>query len=242
MYGRACFRLVGQLAVLVLGVTTARADVVIDSFDTVNPWNTFNTPTMPGVIQGPLSGTGILGNRTLSTSAGLNNGGDFIGIGTADFGSLSGQGIFDVALNASTATSVTLRYDSFGTLDVSGLAGIGLDILAYNNGSVTTESIVTLETTSGNLVSSPQVFPNIAPGVQMFLIPFADFTGLGSLTGVTAVIIQFNSNNSSGSDITLDGVRFASVPEPASLAAWGLMATISSVGCSLRRRRSKTGS
>jgi len=213
------------------------APVVVDTFSTVNPWNVYQTFTAPGTVQSNVSGAGILGQRDVTIGApGLVNGGDFLGIGTADFGSLTGQGVLDLNLNANTNSAITLNYDNFGVMNFSGDLGIGLDILAYNNGSVQTQNQIILTTTTGLLTASAITFPNVPPGSMIFLIPFASFTGPGSLSSVTGIQFIFNSNNSSGFDITLDGIQVLATPEPSSLLAW---VSVLAAGWFARRRFQK---
>jgi len=200
------------------------APISIDTFNVPGPWATYNTPVGPGTIRVNDSGPSILGQRDMIFGApGLSNLGDAVGIGTATFGTHTGQGVLDISFNGSTTTKVTLFYDNFGTQDFSSDAGILLNVLAYNNGSVNSEHTVTLTTGSGNLVGKI-TFPNVPVGPQSFLIPFSAFTGNpAGLASVTAITLDINSNNSSGFDFTLDSIAIAAVPEPSTLLLFGAL-------------------
>ena len=204
------------------------APLVIDTFDTPGAPAVFDPPPSfgPGTLIANDAGSGILGQRDLAVGApGLTFAvGDGIAIG---------GGLLDVASNGSATFATMLNYDSFGTLDLNGYSGVELVIMAYNNGSVTTQNVIELQTATGTLTSAPQTFPNIPPGPITFFIPFSAFSGPGSLGQVTAIQVFLNSNNSAGFDITLDSLQLRELPEPSSILVWGSMVGL---GLLVRRR------
>lgn len=203
------------------------APIVIDTFDSPNPGAVLPPPTGPGALRTNDAGSGILGQRDFSAGgSGLVNFGDGARIGTATGSPFSGQGILDLAWGSASTFSITLNYDNFGTLALSPADQLQLQVLAYNNGSVTTQNTFTITTVGGTLTSGPVTFPNVNPGPQTFSFPLSSFTpasGSPNLSQVTGISLTFNTNGSAGPDITLDGIQVAPVPEPTTIALWSVI-------------------
>jgi hypothetical protein len=215
-----------------LAPPSAHADVIIDTFDHPSPQVLFAAPGFAGLPVVHSHGT-ILGNRTLSVNS-------VISAGAFPGGVAIGGGTFEVSSNSLTSFHTFLLYTggSFGVQDWAGLSGFGLTMLAYNNGSVTTDLTITIFTTTGNLVGTTD-FPNVPPGPMQFVVPFAIFAGPGNLGAVTGVQFEFNSGvvhgDSFGFDMALDEIRV--IPEPASIAVWSLVGI---GGLALARLRKRT--
>lgn len=225
--------LLAAAVALAFAGSVSAAPITIDTFDFPNPGAMYGTGTGAGTLRTNDTHGSILGQRDLVLNHPLVNVAELIRIGVATANPFLGQGIFEVNSNAMSVFSVTLNYDNFGTLDFSNDLGIALAILAYNNGSVTTQNQIVLTTATGTLTATA-TFPNVSPGPQSFLMPFSSFTGPGDLSQVTGIAVTFNSNNSGGFDAALDSISVVPIPEPTTWATFGALAAFG--GFAARRR------
>lgn len=209
-------RLIASLVVALSlgGASVSAAPVTIDTFDTPASAQTFIGPT--GAINTSHSGTGILGTRTLTTSGALALG-DVFSIGAGAFSAFTGT----------SAIETSLAYSSFGTQNFSGDLGINFHFSFLDAGvsATSTEVDVVLTTSTGTLTGSITLADSATAFSATLL--FSSFTGPGSLSSVTGITVIFNNGGTpnQGTDFVLDGLSVTSnVPEPMSVALFGLTA------------------
>lgn len=228
MLTRMSVRLVAAVCALALvaGVAPA-APVTIDNFNTPGAPAVFSPFTPAGNLGAPTTGAGILGTRQLSITNALSALGDGVAIG---------GGILNAVSSDTTAYATVLNYNFGGTLDASPSAGITLDMRSIDGGFTTSTAVeATLFTTTGNRTLTGfninDILPVGEPGTPVVL-PFASFTGPGSVGSITGLQVRFNSAPTrAGVDLTLSQiwvtegtfVRDNPVPEPTTLAVFGLL-------------------
>lgn len=204
-----------------LVAVAAQAATTIDTFDNPSPAVVFaSLGAGPAVLDGPRTGGGILGSRRLRKDGEAFEVGDSLTIGD---GALV---VVSQPFQDADSTVITfLNYDFTGLPDGSAsFAGdVGLELTftfieSYDfPGLDFLDAIITLETTSGVLQAVGAAFNDLAGGTRTDLVPYASFSGPGSLAQVTSLEIRFNDPFTSRRlDFTL--TRLASVPEPATAA------------------------
>jgi hypothetical protein len=230
-------RIVAALALIAAACWSPNANaapILLDDFSTAGF-------TANPVASGTLQTQGVLGSpRTVIVGApGLQNGGDFIGV-------LTGPKQFSSQSAANSAFTTTLSY-TFAPLTLSTASNLGLGFVSIDGGSTDPthlSALLQVNTTSGTL-SETLSFPS-GNSLQNFLIPFAALTGSGDLSHTTGITLTFNTavgGPSPGADFILSGdtgihIFDNPVPEPASLATFGLIGLVSVV---VVRRKLKVG-
>jgi hypothetical protein len=197
--------------------SVSAAPIVLDDFQN-NP-GTWNPVTAPGVLQNNA-------DRTLTLGVpGLQNGGDFLGVG---------GGQFSFQSNTISTYSASLEY-SFGPVALSGANNLALDFLSIDAGStlVTDLSVLMEVITSTGTLSQAFLLPE-GNFPQSFLLSFAGLAGAGDLASTIGLRLTFNNVNDAGVDFILtgdDGVRITNgeIPEPATLATFGLMGLVGGI-------------
>jgi hypothetical protein len=251
---------------LVIGVFTcwpvaARADLVIDTFDSPTPAQKYNdTSANPFTSTVPAGSAGIglfNGSRTYTVTqtdgAALFTLGTAGAIGTdpltpgADKGSLR-------FFSGSIPSVGVLEYPStIPSGSPANFAGAG-DQFVFDFGFVDggigpgsgalLETFIQLTTTSGPLTASVS-FPD-STGPVGFSVPFSAFSGPGSFSSVTGLRIFFNDSNGPfaggfgepQTDFQLNSLSLRIIPEPGSLLVWGLVG-VTAVVYSRRRLKAK---
>jgi hypothetical protein len=209
----------------------------------------FSLPPSPGhfVNSGSLTGSfpSVPGVGTFGATRNLSYTGTNPGTGNTwvtNFEALGvNSGSFPGQLAFATQTSaveVTLNYSSFGILDLTGFGSIDFVFNPVFDPGVGPPFIieVVLTTTSGTLTTSGLPVP-LPPAGGIFSIPFSGFSGPGSLSAVTGITIALNNGGSpsTAADFVLDEIRFSIIPEPGTMALFGL-GLLGVVGVTLRRR------
>ena len=222
-------------ALLLLGLTVASlgaftqnasaAPIVLDAF-TAAP-GSWSTGTAPGVLQSQ----GVAGSpRTLTLNPpGLANGGDFLGVG---------GGQFSFQSNSSSTYSAALSYDLGASLPFQTTDFLKFQFLSLDGGSGLTDKISTelkVFTDTGTLTKNIL----FTEGTFNYNIDFNGLSGAGNLSGTTGIQLTFNNINDQGVDFVLGGngliiIRENPVPEPATLATFGLMGLVG--GFAARRK------
>ena len=219
-------RLAAIVGVVALWLPTASGAFTVDTFSTPSPPSVFTVGTTPAATH---SGTGILGTRTLSSSAAL----------TAGSTVSIGGGTFQV-FTSTLALESTLTYSGAGfPLNLTG-QGLQLDFTFLDGGTPTTTVFaVTLNTSTGALTGSITLADSLVPFSA--LLSFASLTGPGTLGSVNSLSIGFNDTGSpqAGADFILDALSIepagsVSVPEPSSMMVLG--AAVLGVLWQVRRR------
>ncbi|MCS6977505.1 MAG: PEP-CTERM sorting domain-containing protein, partial [Gemmatales bacterium] len=142
-----------------------------------------------------------------------------------------------------SSVQATLTYTFPAPVSFAGFAGIEMDVDYYNVGTPPPDEwLVQIVTGSGTLTSTLNILP---PGAPFFgpsfpstlFFPFSGFTGTGDLTNVTGVNIIINNGGSpnQGTDFVINEIRLPIVPEPGTLALFGV-GLLGVVGITLRRR------
>jgi len=215
---KSLFRVALALCLGFVTVTSAKADVIIDGF---------GTPLSGGSVA-----SGVLTSSGASVSSGSNSGGDILGnrlasVSSSGSGSSSMQidsGLKNLILGTTAATTngtYTLKYNGFGSQNLSAANSVDLNVAFYNNGGagfITTAKLDWLDTVTGAHTSG---LVNI-PTTGTLSLPFGGF-GRSQVTDLT---LTFNLTQ--GADVTFgnSGVRIPGleVPEPTSLALFGVIA------------------
>jgi hypothetical protein len=215
------------IAMVWLAGSVSAAPILIDNFATPNPQVQINGPGAVNLVH---SGAGIFGTRTVTTSPNLAAGDTF----------RIGQGIVNIQTGATSSVQTNLSY-AFATQNFSKDAGIILEFGALDAGTGVTSAEIraVLNTSTGNLSASVILFDSIVP-VSGFL-PFNTFTGPGNLSNVTGAQFFLNDTGTPnpGTDFELRSIRVTDtgIPEPGSLAVWGLLGA---AGVWYGRRRFRT--
>jgi len=213
---------------VVLPTDVASAGPIIDDFTTplsvpggeINNAGTSTEFNVPGLF-----GVGTTDRTTTVTTIVLGTGLSSTSINTV-VQRFSHQDVPDAQFKTDIA------YTDFGTLDLTNMV-IDLPFFQYNDGTndANLQVTVTLSTPSGLLMSSQTVLSgNTGPFTLTF--PFSGFTGPGNITQVQGVTFSFlpqgtMSGPPLGTGFILDGaagVQINAIPEPASLATWGMLA------------------
>lgn len=226
------------VAAACVGDRVACATVVIDPFD-ANQSLMLGVASSPGP-SGPVSSTVFHGS--------IVGGSRFASIMSSAANPMLPQygpvnmDVFAGALNFSTganaAATLMLKYNGNGAGLGSALAGnpiIAVDFLTFESGApgatVEVEVLVSDGTNSAMLsIMLDETDDSITPFSLFF-----DFSMSGvDFSNLEWLKIIFDSTNSA--DFLLDSIRATSVPEPISLASWGIMSCFGVGGLWLRRR------
>jgi PEP-CTERM motif len=233
-------------ALMLLAATSARAGVVIDSFDTAQ-----RQDTDPATSFGPAgtvttAGTDILGGER-DVSVFQNSGFGSVGVNIDPLSSSLAMYNED----SGTDGRFLMVYDGIdgnpGTINYTGLGGINLTtaggpahrfIFQGYDSSGASNPIgfkLTVYTDQTNYLEYTFSVPGGTTGD--IVIPFSAFTqtGNGSFTNVGAIVWEGDTNTTNASHFSVDGI-LTSNPEPSSLVLLGLgIAGLALFG--LRRRR-----
>ena len=176
------------------------------------------------------------------------------GIGMRDveltIGGPTGMGAFTFSESSRTNGEFMIGYDGTndGMFDEGMAADLNIDFTAQGETGIELFALsdlgATLQLTafSDGMSSMANLFVPGTFGMGMlerFFVPFTSFMGDADFTAVDAFAVNFGSNSQNGDDITIDSISTAGapVPEPASLALFGLLATGMAGGAARRRRR-----
>lgn len=222
--------------------TSNAAPIVIDNFDST-------TSLAPDMMFG-VGITVFPGNPgpigVVDASAGVNA--MFGGVRNVTLGGFSGAagntvsatiagGVLNYASSNGGNSELTLVYNSAGA-NLSGSIGLTFDIVDFDHANMA-DMAVTLTITSGmDSASSTQTLTT--DGMQSLSWLYTSFnmgTGIGSvdLSNITQITVYFNAQVAH--DFVIDNFQtMETVPEPASILAWGLVIGVGVLG----RRRYKS--
>jgi hypothetical protein len=239
--------LVGALtaAALVLP-TTARADLVIDTFSLPNPSAQYFGPVSANPFSNAVVSPTVLGGsrsytatQVMGATFALGNAG---AIGTdaallsADKGALQ-------FFSGTIPVEGVLKYPAMGSFAPTDLTGFGDSFqfdFQFTDGGIgpgageLLETKIEVFTTGGTLTTLANFADSVGP--VSFVVPFASFSGTGSFTSVTGLQITLNDPDPQ-TDFQLDQISVP-IPEPASLVVWGLLGA-GAVWYGRRRLKSK---
>jgi hypothetical protein len=222
------------MALMVAVPSAGAAPIVIDNFATPDP---FVTQTGGGLFNPSHSGTGIFGSATRDVSVTLPFG-DTAAIGAAiPFGGSVGTlDAFSVFSGVSALTS-SLTYTFPAPTDLSG-AGISFVMAFVDEGQpagppgIVTD--ITINTATGTLTGVVPLLSSATPVTYTAL--YNTFSGSGDLTQVNSIVFTFNNGGTpqQGTDFIVTQIQVDPIPEPATLALWGV---VGAAGAWYGRRR-----
>ncbi len=213
----------GVIAVMIGGLTTnattTAAPIILDDFSQ-NP-GSWSNGTPAGTLQNSPP-------RNLSIDKDLS-GGDFIEVNTT-------KQTFESTRGVGKDYALTLGYTVNGSF-----TGSNQIILDFASLDLPMDVQLVVHTTSGPLQATYTI-PTTGPGNPFtFFLPFSSLTGgsLSWLSNTTGIDIIFNYNNKTDIDFLLrgdtGGIKLnGNIPEPATLASFGLMGLVG--GLVLRRK------
>ncbi|HMO87225.1 MAG TPA: hypothetical protein PKC18_20130 [Lacipirellulaceae bacterium] len=213
----------------------ARAALTIDAFDDPAPAIVFTmAPDGQVLLDGPRSGPGVLGARSVMKDGNPFEPGDVIvvGDGALTIASQTAPGNDSIYIPLLDYDWTTLPG---GSVSLAGLLGFELTFTYIENhdfpGQDYLDSIFTIRTTAGDLQAVGVHFPDLDAGTRTDFVPFSLFSGMGSLDQATGLHIRFNDPLTSRRlDFTL--TRLRAVPEPAA----GAVAAVAAIALGLVRR------
>jgi hypothetical protein len=223
MSGRLVVALCAFALVLTPGVASA-APILIDSFFTPNPGaiHTNNPVSLPLRVD---SGFEILGTRTTSVTAVANGLDNDVQIGGGP------GGFYDVSSGVSDSITTQLAYNFGGSLSGATQIDIEFDGVQGGLGSGNALSITAvLETVNGDRVFSTTV-PDSGALNNVLSLGFGSFSNAGFGDTITGFRLSTNVGGFNASDFRIDNISTPDgtfdqgdpVPEPASLALFGLL-------------------
>lgn len=223
--------LVAGLSLLVattLFVSTASADLIVDTFDTVVP---LTWPVIQTVVGStPTNETGLPLTETLGGVRQTTTTADSLAILGLDNVTTNimpfPPSLLDYASSAGADGSLNLLYDAGGVVDglnvdFSTETGITMDFLLFDHaGGV--DMPVTVTIGDGTNVAT-LTHTLTSAGAQQLLFDFDDFAGIGSVDMTSIDFLNFFFDAQLAHDFRLDFLATTSnVPEPASLLVWGM--------------------
>ncbi|MCS6977738.1 MAG: PEP-CTERM sorting domain-containing protein [Gemmatales bacterium] len=228
---------------LLFSLRAEATPLIIDTFNSPTPGHVASGPIPPSIpgdpfpqTFGPDLGIGAFGATRTVSFTGTSSGGAIMGLGdtfalnvTGSLGQLS-------MFTGTSQVEATLTYTFPSPVSFAGFAGIEMDVAFYDEGLGGSDDwLIQIVTGSGTLtyLLSPAPF-----GTNFTLFfPFSLFSGTGDLSNVSSLIISINNGGSpgAGTDFVINEIRLPIVPEPGTLALFGV-GLLGVVGITLRRR------
>lgn len=229
-----------------LGVSPVVASQIIDTFDDVdgpNPWPVTRTTAGSTVItESPLPLANTIGGERVTTITGdsfLVPGLD--SVTTTIVPAL--PSLLDYASTAGADGSLNIFYNGIagGGLgaNFSAETGITIDFLLFDHAGGVDLPVTVTVSDGTNLATLTQMLT--APGAQSVFFGFAGFAGIGSVNLSTIDSLNFFFDAQLAHDFRLDFIGTTSgVPEPASIAIWGMAGLVGVLIHRGRRRNARS--
>ncbi len=236
-------KLFGSLLTVVSCIVLAQAagasPLIIDTFNAPAGGYLVNSGPLTGSF-GPDSGIGALSATRKVSYAGTNPGSghnwvtgfEALALNTSSF---PGQLVLSTV---TSAVQVTLDY-TFAATDLSGFGALEMVFNGpFDPGVLPGDFSIVVTFTTGSGALTTTIFPvPISAGGGVLTIPFSGLTGPGSLSSVTGLNIVLNDGGTpaTAADFLLDEVRLVVIPEPGTMALFGL-GLLGVVAVTLRRK------
>jgi hypothetical protein len=231
------------LAAVTLGVSPLSAGQVVDNFDNVggpNPWPVIRTTVGSTLtIENGLPVLNTIGGQRATTTTGDSfavPGLDNVTTTIVPFP----PSLLDYATSAGADGSLNLFYNAGGgpgglNANFSSETGITIDFLLFDHAGGVDMPVTVTVSDGTNLATLTNLLTS--PGAQSVFFGFAGFAGIGGVDMSSVDSLNFFFDAQLAHDFRLDFIGTTTgVPEPASLAVWGIA---SIVGLLVHRRRNR---